>query len=386
MQPVRAITTAASRDAPPRTADDRPPLVASIAASALINLLALTGPLYMLNVYDKVFAAASLATLLALSLMALCGYGALLRAEDLRLRILAQSPATGSAAARLLSRPNAAQLLDLPFIPLFLAVLCAIHPLLALTAVVLGSGAFAIARYQPLDALGRGRIAALLRNLHQAGQSVIIGVGAWLALEGAISAGALFAAALLCGKLYAPLEAAASLTVPPPRAAPPPAGVFSGDKLACQGLRLPPLTTPVTFALNAGDALAVVGASGSGKSRLLTYLAQRGAGTCFPAPAAGQPPLGYVPQALIDPAQGFTGGTARLFAIKQVFAGPARSILLDMPENDLDSHGIDRLCTLIATARAAGSTLIIATHQPRIIAACTQVLVIEAQTQWRAAS
>jgi len=43
--------------------------------SFLVNLLLLTGPLYMLHIYDRVLPSGAVQTLVALSLMALLAYG-----------------------------------------------------------------------------------------------------------------------------------------------------------------------------------------------------------------------------------------------------------------------------------------------------------------------
>jgi ATP-binding cassette subfamily C protein len=43
--------------------------------SAAVNLLMLAGPLYMLQIYDRVLASRSVSTLLALSVMLVIAYG-----------------------------------------------------------------------------------------------------------------------------------------------------------------------------------------------------------------------------------------------------------------------------------------------------------------------
>ncbi len=138
--------------------------------SAFVNLLMLTGPLFMLQVYDRVLGSRSEATLLALALLmtflfvmmgvldyargrVLARIGAKFQAS-LDRRVFAavlrrQAVATGGqrptntlrdleSVQRLLSSPVFAALFDLPWTPLFLAGLAVFHPWLSFMA--LGGG------------------------------------------------------------------------------------------------------------------------------------------------------------------------------------------------------------------------------------------------------
>ncbi|KAA2312547.1 type I secretion system permease/ATPase [Pseudooceanicola sediminis] len=141
--------------------------------SVFANLLMLTGPLYMLLVYDRVLTSRSVETLLALTILAAFLYlnmgvldlvrGRILsrigarfqatldpRAYDAALRqsAIQRDPDADTALQdveaiqRLLASPVPAALFDLPFTPLFLGAIALFHPLLGLMA--LGGGAVLI--------------------------------------------------------------------------------------------------------------------------------------------------------------------------------------------------------------------------------------------------
>ncbi|QOL81693.1 type I secretion system permease/ATPase [Pseudooceanicola spongiae] len=138
--------------------------------SVFANLLMLTGPLYMLLVYDRVLTSRSVETLLALTVLAgflyltmglldlvrgriLSRIGARFqaaldpRAYDAALRRSALQPdpdadtalQDSEAIQRLLASPVPAALFDLPFTPLFLAAIALFHPLLGMLALAGGA-------------------------------------------------------------------------------------------------------------------------------------------------------------------------------------------------------------------------------------------------------
>ena len=140
--------------------------------SGAINLLTLSGSLYMLQVYDRVIPSRSVATLLGLSLICLFAYLLQGYFDALRSRMLArigslfdaslQEPIHFALAALPLkgARPLLAQqplrdldqiraflsgigptaFLDMPWMPMFLIVLFLFHPVIGLTALC-GAGA-----------------------------------------------------------------------------------------------------------------------------------------------------------------------------------------------------------------------------------------------------
>src|SRR5215813_12583893 len=92
-------------------ADVRRRLVGVAAISGAINLLMLSGSIYMLQVYDRVLPSRSLSTLLGLSVLLFAAYVLQGFLDAMRTRMLARIAGMFDAA---LQEPIAAALVDLP--------------------------------------------------------------------------------------------------------------------------------------------------------------------------------------------------------------------------------------------------------------------------------
>ncbi|RYI14654.1 MAG: ATP-binding cassette domain-containing protein, partial [Acetobacteraceae bacterium] len=360
--------------------------------SALVNLLMLTAPLYMLQVYDRVLVSRSEETLLALTLLMgflflvmgvldharsriMARVGAriqdqldarVLSAAFRRLTLAPQDSAALAAQkdldaiARFWASPVLLACFDAPWTPFFAAAIFVFHPWLGYLA--LGGGVVIVglswlnqraadaplhaatlaslaadrqadtlkAESELIQALGMsgaafvrlklrrdraleaalqatdisGRYSVMIRTFRMVLQSAMLGMAAWLVLRQELSAGAMIAASILTGRTLHPVEQAvaqwSTLTrarqartrlagllaqsPPAPRRTelPRPRG-----ELAVQSLTVvpPDATAPVlrgvTFHLAPGQALGVIGPSGSGKSslaRALTGIWQPAAG------------------------------------------------------------------------------------------------------------
>ena len=147
------------------------PLWGIAAISCIANILMLTGPMFMMLVYDKVLTSKSVPSLIALSILALILYSIFGILESMRSKLLARVGTTfdHSLAPRLFeatlrlplfmgphskshdplqdlalvrnyfmsSGPNA--VFDLPWMPMYFGFLMLIHPVLGLTAIA-GAG------------------------------------------------------------------------------------------------------------------------------------------------------------------------------------------------------------------------------------------------------
>jgi PrtD family type I secretion system ABC transporter len=262
--------------------------------SAAINLLMLTGPLFMLQVYDRVLGSGSVETLAVLFSLVVFLYGLMGFLDHVRGRTLArlgagfqagldgrvfgavlrqaehpglrERPATGlgdlAAVRTLLASPVMGALFDLPWTPLYFAVLFLFHPLLGWAGIAGGLVILALALWNQATTRGlqaeaakqaaeaeartertrreietvRGlgmtarltahwaeaRDAALKAHIaaSDAGggftaatkafrlllQSAMLALGAWLVLQGQLGAGAMIAGSILLGRALAPIE------------------------------------------------------------------------------------------------------------------------------------------------------------------------------------
>jgi ATP-binding cassette subfamily C protein len=156
----------------------------------------------------------------------------------------------------------------------------------------------AAARLQAEASFTTGGYMAVTRFVRLFLQSLALGVGAWLAIEGKLSAGSIFAASFLVARALAPLEAmlgawksfgqarvswrsldtllqrppATNLTVLPQ-----PEGTLEIERLVVMKPRGEgAILQGLGFRLAAGEVVAVIGPSGAGKSTLLRTIAGAG--------------------------------------------------------------------------------------------------------------
>ena len=261
--------------------------------SAMINVLMLTGPIYMLQIYDRVLSSGSVPTLQGLFMVVVILYAFLGLYQFLRSRLLSRAsysldrslgdPAMAfwmqesldnqakkvhnpirdlSMVRNFMSSPAIQGVFDLPWIPLFLVVVFAIHPWLGYLTIA-GAGVviaaalvnqavtkgttdtaaqldgsereFLDASHRNADAimtLGmRGAVVARWRQIHEAAlakaqeggewtelfssfsrsfrmllQSALLTVGAYLALQQQITPGMIIATSIIAGRALAPID------------------------------------------------------------------------------------------------------------------------------------------------------------------------------------
>ncbi len=511
-----------------------------------MNALILTGPLYMLQVYDRVLGSRSEETLVALTVLMVGLFLAMGVLEFTRTRVMAivgarfqdrldrrvfsaslqvsalapNDPAAVVAQRDLeavrsfLASPVVLALMDLPCAPFFCAAVFIFHPFLGWLAfsggvllvcltllnqilsrgaqIEAGQASVQSERFsdqlkseaETMQALGMSgagfdrwqvsRHVALQKAISAAGvigifgsitktfrlflQSAMLGLGAWLVLRGELTSGAMIASSILMGRALAPIETIVGQwplaqrareawkrlstllsRVPqsaPRTALPRPRAFLDVESLSVGAPGEPgAILRMLSFRLEPGQAIGVIGASGAGKSTLARAL------TGVWRPLAGKIRLdgatldqydpdtlgrllGYLPQritlfdgtiadniARLDPqpdsvrvvaaarkadahsmivklpdgydtrvsAAGsrLSGGQIQRIGLARALYGDPVLLILDEPNSNLDNDGSVAVNTAIRAMKAEGKSVLIMAHRPAAIQECDLLLVLE---------
>ena len=513
--------------------------------SFFVNLLMLTGPLYMLQVYDRVLGSRSVETLIALSVLVAFLFGMMGLLDYARGRIMArvgarfqarlekrvfdavvrrsavtpdQTSATGlsdlDAVQRLMASPVLMALFDIPWTPFFLAAIWVFHPWLGALAVIGGlllvfvtlinqsvtrrsverssiaaveaegmltqirsesemvqamgmrDAAFArwqIARDKALsDQLSAADLGGTFTSMSKVFrlflQSAMLGLGAYLVLLGELTPGAMIAGSILLGRALAPIEQTIgqwpqvqrsirgwrNLAIllghirpeEPKTKLPRPKALLDVQQLTV----VPPGETQaalkmVSFKLEPGQAVGVIGQSGAGKSTLARAL------TGVWPPAGGKIRLdgaaldqfepnvlgehiGYLPQRvqlfegtiaqniarladepndeqvvlaarradahdmILTLPEGYdtrvtanggrlSGGQMQRIGLARAMYGDPVLLVLDEPNSNLDNEGSEAVNAAIRGFKSMGKSILIMAHRPAAIKECDLLLVLD---------
>ena len=514
--------------------------------SGFINVLALTGSFYMLQVYDRVLTSRSVPTLVGLTVLMAGLYIAYGLLDFFRVRVMSrvglkidqELSQKVFAVVRLLplraryggdgmqpvrdldqirsymSGLGPTAMFDLPWIPVYLAVVFLLHPILGLFATAgalilvcltlwtevassaplksaaqsgsqrlalgeaarrnaeviraMGLGERIGRRWQEVSARhladqvkasdaasGVGTITKILRLLLQSG---ILGLGAYLVLQGEVTAGTIIAGSITMSRALAPIETAIThwrsfvsarhsyhrlselftafadedtevMDLPKPR-----------QTLTVQNLvvappgQSKPTVLNISFQLNAGEGLGIIGPSASGKSTLARALvgvwhpsheasAVRLDGAALDqwAPDTLGRYIGYLPQdielfdgtvaenisrfdenasaeAVVAAArdagchemivhlpegyqtrigeggQSLSAGQRQRLALARALYGEPFLVVLDEPNSNLDAVGDSAVTDAIRSVRRRGGIAVVIAHRPSALAGVDTVL------------
>jgi ATP-binding cassette subfamily C protein len=512
----------------------------------MINLLYLTGSIFMLEVYDRVLPSRSIPTLVGLVILAGGLYVAqgvldLIRGRILvrvgtsldetlnarvfetvvRLPLMVGSRNEGLQPLRdldnvrsFLSSMGPGAFFDLPWLPFYLAICFAFHVLIGVTALV---GAVILitltvvteymsrvpareamglaARRNDLAATSRrnaevlvamgmsgrltkrwseanenylsgnqrasdvaGGLGAIAKVMRMTLQSAVLAVGAYLVIHQEATAGIIIAGSILSARALAPVDLAIAhwksfvaarqswhrlnrLLDSLPAQAVPTLLQSPSSRLSVEGISIVPpgdqklIVQDVSFTLEAGNGLGVIGPSGSGKSSLVRALVGvwqpvRGkvrldgaALDQWSSDVLGRH-VGYLPQdvelfagsvaqnicrfdseassesiiaaakeagvheMIIKMRDGYdtqigeqgaalSAGQAQRVALARALFGDPFLIVLDEPNSNLDTEGDEALTRAVRGARERGAIVVVVAHRPIGIEAVDQVLVLK---------
>jgi ATP-binding cassette subfamily C protein len=523
----------------------REAFIGTALMSGMSNVLMLTGAMFMLEVYDRVLPSRSMATLLGLLVLVAGLYAALGVLDAIRTRILARiggvldeklsgrvydtlvllplrvgGRSEGNQPLRdldsirtFLSSAGPIALFDLPWLPIYLAICFAFHPLIGITAlggavilvtltlmtetmlrvpskatteaaVVRNSLAEASRRNaEAITAMGMagrmarrwveanrqflqnqrrtsdigGVLSAVSKVLRMMLQSGVLAVGAYLVIQQQATAGIIIAGSILSARALAPVDLAIAhwrsfvaarqawerlnlLLAALPAQIVPMALQAPAHRLTVESVSAAPpgvqkiIAQDISFKLEAGQGLGIIGPSGSGKSSLARLLVGvwhpvrgkvrlDGAALDQWSPDALGQHIGYLPQdvellggtvaqniarfepdadpqAIIAAAKSVgvhdmivnlpagydtpvgehgsalsVGQAQRVALARAVYCDPFL-VVLDEPNSHLDSEGDEALTRAILGVRERRGIVIVVAHRPSAIAGVDNILVL----------
>ena len=522
-------------------------LIGTAIISLVLNVLGLTGPFFMLQVYDRVIPSKSVPTLVALSVFALLLFVFSGLLDVLRTRILARfagyvdsrltgrvfsviaggplklklggdilKPAQDLDQIRLfLAGPGPLTFFDLPWLPVYLVACFFLHPAIGWLAtgtlalllilnfaaswqtrkptaqqaaelssrnavgedasrnaeilVALGMHSRAAARWnETADAAAEaqrrtgdiaGLYSGLSKTIRQVVQSASLGLGAYLVVEGSLSGGAIIAGSIIVARALAPVEQLvanwrgllsaqqawkrlnrafaafpeeeARTELPAPSRSLSVEGVYVGPPGGGQRITV----QNVSFRLEAGTVLGIIGPSASGKSSLVRAITGAwpvlrgkvcldGASLDQWSAEARSRHLGYMPQqsdfitgtiaeniarldrtadhaAIVAAAkaagahdmivglpdgyetrlgaggEALSAGQRQRIALARALYGDPFLVVLDEPNSNLDAEGEQALAMALRGVKARGGIAVVVAHRDSVLQVLDRLLILD---------
>jgi len=305
-----------------------------------------------------------------------------------------------------------------------------------------------------------GIVNAVTKFVQSSLQSLVLGFGALLVLEGKISPGMMIAASILVGRALAPVQQVIAvwkswattrsayerlselLERNPARQAgmelPKPLGSLSVEGVVAAPPGSPaPILRGVSFAIQPGDVMGVIGPSGSGKSTLARLMVGVWSASMGKVRLDGAdiyqwnkaelgPHIGYLPQdielfsgtiaeniarfgevdsekvveaakhagvhdlilhfpkgydtMLGDGGAGLSGGQKQRLGLARAMYGDPSLLVLDEPNSNLDEAGEAALVQAVQELRRRGKTIVLITHRTAAIAVTNKLLLLREGT------
>lgn len=518
-------------------------LIPLAALSFFVNLLLLAPTIYLLQLFDRVFASRSNETLIwltAITISLLLVYlvvdwlrGRLLSSlsalvdhligETVMRKVLEAATSPGNGATRQLARDASTlraffggqsilAVLDVPWLPIFIVVIFLFHPVLGLMALAsaivlvtlallnfkvtqaslekiqsstqqasrmidvgvrnaevikaMGMATAVVSRWSRINQAALDRMRRLgnktawlsggSKFIRQSIQVVMLATGAYLVIDQHVTPGVMMAVTLILGRALMPVEQLIThwKAIGEARAAylrldkafqadalgvdrlslPKFEGNVVADRVVCSvKAGVPPILRGVTFAVNAGEFLGVIGPSGSGKStlaRVLTGVWRANSGTVrfdgadiahwdserlgvqigylpqdvelFPGTVAENIarmgavddeaviraarmagvhdvilalPDGYETDIGVDGAH-LSGGQRQRVALARALYGDCALVVLDEPNANLDAEGEMALVSTLDRLKQSGVTVVMVCHKPSLLAKADHLLVL----------
>lgn len=511
--------------------------------SFFVNALAIVPALYMFQIYDTVLTGHSVVTLVMLSLIAVFMYVFLGAMDWVRSRILValsndfdnklrgrlfdavvdavlRSQSTTSVQAfadltnlrQFLTGTGLFALLDFPWVPLYLAVIYLIHPIIAVYGIIAMAVILMVAflseiltrkpiqesnvhyqranaflqgnvrNAQVIEAMGMrdavrahwfehygkmlalqteasrkaGTLQAVSKAIRITAQSLVLGVGAYYVIQNHITAGQMIMGSILMGRMMSPVDLAVGAWKQfvgvrqsyrrlddlfleyPPRPLrlplPPPKGLVAVEALTA----VPPnsqvqILRGVTFTVQPGEVVGIIGPTAAGKSTLAKHLV----GVMQPAAGAVRLDgarldhynsanlgryIGYLPQdielfggtvaqniarygeldgekivaaaqtagvhdMILQMPQGYetpigeggaflSGGQRQRVALARALYGDPVLVVLDEPNANLDDQGEAALMKAVVDLKNRGATVFLITHKTNILSLTDKILIL----------